>query len=152
MIYLGAHGIALAWRSEIILLGQFSPSTVMWASEIKLGSLGWCGKHFYLRSPSLAPLPYLMRQSLLLSLNLSHWPEWWSTAPWDLSAFTYPTTVTDTRCHPSFYVGSGIWTQVFAVSTSPTGPSPRPLHFYFKIKMCEQTREIQVNYTNYLTL
>lgn len=32
------------------------------------------------------------------------------------------------------------------------GPSPRPLHFYFKIKMCEQTREIQVNYTNYLTL
>lgn len=55
MIYLGAHGIALAWRSEIILLGQFSPSTFMWASEIKLRSLGWCGKHLYLRSPLSRP-------------------------------------------------------------------------------------------------
>lgn len=106
----GHTATALAWRSEINLLGQCSPSTFLWASRIKLRPASRCSKHLDPGSHRSSPLDLILWGSLLRSLDLSHCVdcvERWSATPWELSALTYPPTVTGVQCHPGIYVVRG---------------------------------------------
>lgn len=97
------------------------------------------------KKPSLQPrLPYLTEALTEPGPVSLWWLKWWSATSWGLSAFSCPTPVTDAHCHPSPYVGSGIWTQAF-ISVQwvlhPLGHLHNLSIFIIKIKPCEQTQE-----------